>query len=151
MPVIVIGADTPTGAAILTVLRERAGEVRAFVSDESTGEALRATEVKVATGDLSDVSHVEGACTNCFCAVLVTEAAHDGRELAFAGPQAAVVGWANALRSAGVTRAIWVETPGTQLGDVSECAPQVRVVATAGRPPAEVAEEVADLEDAVEI
>lgn len=152
MPVIVIGADTPTGAAILAVLRNRAGEVRAFVSDELESETLRATEVKVATGDLSDVSHIEGACTNCFCAVLVTEAAYDGRALAFArSPREAVAGWQAAVRSSGVTRAIWVESPGAELGDVSASAPEVAEVNTLGRPLDDIVAEVAALDDAAEI
>ncbi len=109
MPVIVVGADTPTGAAILDALLEPDREVRAFVSDAATAEALRVRGVKVALGDVSDASHVAGACTRCFSAVLVTEAATDGRERSFARTREAVLdAWAEAVADAGVRRVIWV-------------------------------------------
>jgi uncharacterized protein YbjT (DUF2867 family) len=84
MPVIVVGADTSQGRAVVEGLLEPGREVRAFVSDPDAGAELRELGVKVALGDVSDDSHVQGACTNCFTAVLVTEAARDGRERSFA-------------------------------------------------------------------
>ena len=84
MPVIVVGADTEPGRVVLQALLEPGREVRAFVSDEKVAEQLRALGVKVALGDVSDDSHLEGAATNCFSAVLITQASSDGRERSFA-------------------------------------------------------------------
>ena len=109
MPVIVVGADTDVGDAVVEIVRLSAPEVRAFVTDEDAAASLKERGVKVAIGDVSDSSHVEAAALNCFCAVLVTEAALDGRERAFADHSDAVVaGWAGAARNAGVQRVIWV-------------------------------------------
>ena len=109
MPVIVIGADTHLGRQIVTALVEPDREVRAFVSDIATAEELRAAGVKVALGDVSDPSHVTGACIRCFSAVLVTEAASDQRERSFAAsPEAVLDGWVEAVRDAAVQRVIWV-------------------------------------------
>ena len=109
MPVIVVGADTPHGAEIIDALLDREGQVRAFVTDPDTAAGLRAKKVKVALGDVSDASHVEAASTRCFSAVLLTTAAVDDRERAFARSDVAVLeGWADGIGSKGVTRAIWV-------------------------------------------
>ena len=91
MPVIVVGADTPKGRAVIEGLVEPGREVRAFVSDPDAGAELRELGVKVALGDVSDDSHVQGACTNCFTAVLMTEAAFDGRERSFATSESQVL------------------------------------------------------------
>ena len=102
MPVIVVGADTDIGDAIVTIVRRSAPEVRAFITDEDAATGLQERGVKVAVGDVSDSSHVEAAALNCFCAVLVTEAALDGRERAFADHADAVVaGWAGAPAGGG--------------------------------------------------
>jgi uncharacterized protein YbjT (DUF2867 family) len=107
MPVIVIGADTPVGEAVVDALIEPDREVRAFVTDTVAAENLRRRGVKVALGDVSDPSHVEGASTHCFSAVLVVAAALDQRERAFAEDARTVLeGWADAVRN--VQRAIWV-------------------------------------------
>jgi hypothetical protein len=83
--------------------------VRAFVSDPEAVAPLRALGVKVALGDVSDESHVQGSLTNCFTAVLVTEAARDDRERSFATSENQVLrGWASAAAGSGVTRVIWV-------------------------------------------
>lgn len=109
MPAIVIGADTEIGRAIVDALIEPDREVRAFVSDITSAEELRKAGVKVALGDVSDPSHIEGACTRCFSAILVTEAAFDGRERSFARtPEAVLRGWVDAARGAAVSRVIWV-------------------------------------------
>ena len=95
MPVIVIGADTPTGEAVLDALLPRDGEVRAFVTDVAYGTALKDRGVKVAIGDVSDGSHVGGAAMRAFCAIAAVEAAHDERERSFAKtPDAVVAAWA---------------------------------------------------------
>jgi putative NADH-flavin reductase len=147
MPVIVVGADTPIGGAILDRLRSRRGEIRAFVSDPGAAQRLRSEGVvKVALGDVSDGSHVGGAAAGCFSAVLVGEAAGDDRDRSFAAsPQAVRAQWAAALEGAAVQRVIWVGVGGPQVAG-SETA----VVGT-DRSPAEVADEVARLDDAVAI
>jgi uncharacterized protein YbjT (DUF2867 family) len=149
MPVIVIGADTDLGREVVAALLPRAAEMRAFVTDPAAAATLKERGVKVALGDVSDASHVGAACRNAFCAVLIAAAAGDGRERAFAAdPDAVVAAWTDALRDAGVTRAIWVRreadpAPGAGRGPEEEA-----VVAASGRAPVEVAAEVADLEAA---
>ena len=147
MPVIVVGADTPVGLSIVSALIEPDREVRAFVTDPDVSASLKAQGVKVALGDVSDPSHVGGACLNCFSAVLVTEAARDDRERAFAPDRQAVLdGWAEAAREADVTRVIWVDS----LGDLTSTG----IEQTAVVRPAEVddvAAEVVRLDDAAAI
>jgi uncharacterized protein YbjT (DUF2867 family) len=142
MPVIVVGADTSQGRAVVEGLVEPGREVRAFVSDPTVGAELRGLGVKVALGDVSDDSHVQGSCTNCFTAVLITEAARDGRERSFAANEEQVlVGWAAAAAASGVTRVIWVhdgEPPPVRVREV-------RTVST-GHP--DLVAEVAALDDA---
>lgn len=109
MPVIIVGADTAIGARIVESMVEPGREVRAFVSDVTHAEKLKKIGVKVALGDVSDPSHVGGACTHCFSVVLITEAAADGRDRAFASDvQTVLDGWAEAARDADVSRVIWV-------------------------------------------
>ena len=111
MPVIVVGADTEAGRVVLEALLEPGREVRAFVSDAKVAVELRALGAKVALGDVSDDTHIEGAATNCFSAVLITQAASDGRERAFAtSPEKVLEGWARAVAAVAVTRVIWVGT-----------------------------------------
>lgn len=123
MPVIVVGADTEAGATILQGLHDPKREIRVFVTDETRGMEMRERGYKVAIGDVSDEGHVEGAATRCFSAVLIAEAAHDSRERSFADDPAAVLrGWANAMRSSGVSRVIWVTSgdhPPTQAAEVA--------------------------------
>ena len=109
MPVIIVGADTPVGEAVVNTVSRSAAEVRAFISDARRVDGLKKRGVKVALGDISDFSHVEAAGLYCFCAVLVIEAAVDGRERAFAsGRRQVLEGWAEAVGNAGIRRAIWV-------------------------------------------
>ncbi|MEX0757423.1 MAG: NAD(P)H-binding protein [Acidimicrobiia bacterium] len=144
MPVIVVGADTAVGRAIVDALLEPDREVRAFVSDLGAAEELREQGVKVALGDVSDPSHVGGACTRCFSAVLITEAATDDRERSFARtPGAVLAGWVEAVQDAQVTRVIWVgegaiPVPGLEVAKVGVAEPDI---------PARVAE----LDDAARI
>ncbi len=77
MPVIVVGADTPRGPAVVDALLERAIEVRAFITDPDSSPPLRKAGAKVATGDISDGSHIEAAAMGCFCAVVLAGAALD--------------------------------------------------------------------------
>lgn len=107
MPVIVVGADTPLGGSIVSSLVAPGREVRAFVTDEEVAARLRDRGIKVALGDVSDDSHIEGAAIRCFSAILVGEAARDARQRSFADSESAVLqGWANAVSK--VTRVIWV-------------------------------------------
>lgn len=145
MPVIVIGADTPAGDAIVDALLPNAVEVRVFISDEDRTAEFKRRGTKVATGDVSDASHVEGAALRCFCAVLVVEAAHDARPRAFAGePESVVAGWAAAAREAAVQRVIWVGSE-TDRSIIPELDAETAFVSveTAG---ASLATRVADLE-----
>lgn len=149
MPMIVVGADSPTGAGIVAAAAERCGEVRAFVSDEAAAADLRSRSVKVALGDVSDLSHVEGAARGCFCAVLVAEAAFDGRLMSFASnPEQAIVGWVSAALEAGVTRVVLVHAP--PVTDAVEAITGARESAVVdGRAPLdEIVAEVLALDDA---
>lgn len=123
MPVIVVGADTKAGATILQQLDDPEREVRVFVTDEERGLDLRDRGFKVATGDVSDESHVEGAATRCFTAVLIAEAASDDRERSFATtPDDVLEGWARAVSNSEVTRVIWVTAGGHPQTGVPEVA-----------------------------
>lgn len=143
MPVIVVGADTPVGASIVAALALPGREVRAFVTDEEAAASLREMGVKVALGDVSDDSHIQGAAIRCFTAVLVTEASRDSRERAFADSEADVLNaWAGAV--SGVTRVIWVH---------DGWVPEVKTSQVAMVDPADpdVVEKVVNLDDAAEI
>ena len=146
MPVIVIGADTPIGRAVVDALLPRRGEVRAFVSDPAEAAALKERGVKVAVGDVSDGSHIGGAATRAFCAVAVVTAAADDRERSFAAdPQAVVDAWGEGLLDAGVSRIIVVDDPTVEarLAPVGD----IEVASVAGdRPTPEIAAEVRRLE-----
>lgn len=128
MPMIVVGADTGPGAALLETLDAPAREIRVFVTDEARGLELKGRGFKVATGDVSDESHVEAAATRCFSAVLITEAAHDGRERSFADtPDEVLEGWAKAVSNSKVKRVIWVTGdahPDTGVDEVAVVDPQ---------------------------
>lgn len=98
-----------------------------FVTDAATGQRMKDRGFKVATGDVSDESHVEAAAHRCFSAVLIAEAADDGREHSFAATPAEVLqGWANAVSNSGVTRVIWVtdlEPPPTRVTEMARVDP----------------------------
>ena len=144
MPVIVVGADTPIGMGVIRGLLEPGREVRAFVSDPEVAADLRADGVKVALGDVSDDSHIQGAATNCFSAVLITEAAHDDRERSFAAtPLEVLTGWAKAVSASRVRRTIWV---GDEVPEVST--PEKAVVSPSM---GDVVRRVVSLDDAVTI
>jgi hypothetical protein len=142
MPVIVIGADTPSGLRVIDALYRPEREIRAFVTDESVAAGLRIRAIKVALGDVSDDTHVEAAATRCFSAVLMAEAAEDDRERSFSrSAEQTLEGWGRAIGAAGVTRAIWVMAGQPPRSDVPETA-----VVDPARP--DVAETVAALDDA---
>jgi putative NADH-flavin reductase len=109
MPVIVIGADTDPGLAIIKELTTPGREIRAFVSDPEIASDLKRRGVKVALGDVSDDSHVEAAALHCFTAVLIAEAAQDNRERSFANSEREVLeAWGRAVSNSQVSRVIWV-------------------------------------------
>jgi uncharacterized protein YbjT (DUF2867 family) len=145
MPVIVVGADTDAGDEILRRLHSPDREIRVFVSDPVKGTELRQRGYKVAVGDVSDWSHVEGAATRCFSAVLIDHAARDDRERSFAdNPEEVMAGWATAVANSGVRRVIWV----TEGSPPETSAPEVARV-----DPAEpdFAQRVHDLDEAYSI
>ena len=148
MPVIVIGADTEVGSAVATSLTNRDGEVRAFVSNPAAVGPLRKRGVKVAIGDVSDASHIDGAARRAFAAVVIAECGEDGRERSFAATPAAVhAAWAEGLRGAEIQRLIWVG-PGAGVPDpLAQAAPEVAAVDTSDRSAQEIATEVARLDD----
>lgn len=127
MPVVVIGADTASGRAVVEALADPRREIRVFVSDEDQAAFFRGRGVKVALGDVSDESHVEAAATRCFSAVLISEAASDSRVRSFADSADEVLeGWARALGNAGVQRIIWVvdfEPPDSTVPEVATVSP----------------------------
>lgn len=151
MPVIVVGADTPLGEATLEAMLPRESEVRAFVTSAANAARLKERGVKVALGDVSDGSHVGGACLNAFCAVLIQEAAVDERERSFAtDPSQVLTAWAEGVNDAGVKRTIvvWDDPPPAELAAIRS---ETVVVAIADRDPEEIAAEVARLEDLAEL
>ncbi len=144
MPVMVVGADTPVGEAIIGELIDPDREVRAFVSDPSVGVRLKEAGVKVAMGDVSDASHVSAACLRCHTVVLVCDAGRDGREISFAADAGELhTQWAQAVSEAGAKRVIWV---------ANHPIPEVRVAEQAtvesDLSHGEIANRVADLDDA---
>lgn len=135
MPLIVVGADTDAGEAILSRFDGPDREIRAFVTDEVTGLRLKDRGFKVATGDVSDESHVEAASLRCFSAVLIASAARDDRERSFAStPEEVLAGWARAVSSSGVNRVIWVTDeppPETKVDEVAVVDPSDSNLASA--------------------
>lgn len=127
MPVIVVGADTQPGRAVVEELVDPRREIRVFVSDADQAADYRDRGLKVALGDVSDESHVEAAAEMCFTAVLVAEACHDARERSFADhPEQVLRGWARASGNAKVNRVIWVtdiEPPATDVPEVTTVSP----------------------------
>lgn len=123
MPLIVVGADTGAGEAILRRFEQPDREIRVFVTDEARGLELKDRGFKVATGDVSDESHIEAAALRCFSAVLIAEAAKDERERSFASsPDDVLHSWARAVSNSRVSRVIWVtddEPPETPVGEVA--------------------------------
>jgi putative NADH-flavin reductase len=146
MPVIIVGADTPLGRAIVGEVAPNAAELRTFISDPDAIDEFKRHNAKVAIGDVSDSSHIEGAAMRCFCAVLVVEAALDDRERSFAADAAAVTaGWAEAVRNAGVRRVIWVGRTDPLPSTVDE------VVVIDPGTPTDTARKVAEAEEAASI
>jgi uncharacterized protein YbjT (DUF2867 family) len=132
MPVIVVGADTASGQAILNGLAEPNREIRIFVTDEEFAARMKKLGFKAALGDVSDESHIEAAASNCFTAILVGEAATDERERAFiSDPREVLAAWSRASSSSGVTRVIWVldgvppETTALEVASVKPSDPEL--------------------------
>lgn len=109
MPIMIVGADTPLGSRIAERFLAEDREVRVFVTDETAADRYRGLGAKVATGDVSDDTHLSAACLNCFSVVLVTEAARDERPRAFADSDDRVLdSWVKSVGAADVPRVIWV-------------------------------------------
>jgi nucleoside-diphosphate-sugar epimerase len=139
MPVIVVGADTPEGERIVERILEPGREVRVFVTDPDQGRVFKEKGAKVAVGDVSDDTHIAGAATRCFSAVLIGSAATDTRERSFAkNPEAVLAAWARGV--ADVRRVIWVHD-----GETPEVTP--KEVATVSPEESDLAEKVAALDD----
>ncbi len=148
MPVIIVGADTAVGAAIVEALLPRRGEVRVFVSDPDAAARLKRRGTKVALGDVSDGSHIGAAALSAFDAVLIAEAATDDRERSFASDEAAVFAeWAEALNEAEPQRAIWVGDGGVP-DPIAAAVAESAAVDTTGRDLSDIAVEVAELDEA---
>jgi uncharacterized protein YbjT (DUF2867 family) len=146
MPVIVIGADTPLGEAIVAALLSRGGEIRAFVTDPDRAAVLRRRGAKVAVGDLSDGSHVGAAAYNAFTVVIVEQSVFDGRQYSFAAdPPGVLETWVSAIVDSGAQRAIWVGNPPASFQNAP--VPEIAVVAPDDRSDPDIALEVADLND----
>lgn len=149
MPVLVIGADTVLGEAVIDALAGRGGEIRAFVTNVDAADRFRRRGVKVAVGDVSDASHIGGAGLNTYSAVLVAQATSDDRERSFAAePEAVAAAWADGLREAGVTRAIWLEHGAAPSAAVAAAVAEFVSVATDDRSPADIAADVARYDEA---
>lgn len=152
MPVLVIGADTKVGEAVVRSLARRDGELRAFITDPTAADSLRALGVKVAIGDVSDASHISGAALRAFAAVIIAECGRDDRERAFAASPAELNrGWAEGLAEAGVQRIIWVGPVSEPPGPLQDAAPELVAIDTSGRVPDDIAAEVARADDAASL
>lgn len=147
MPVIVVGADTPAGEAIIAQVAAPDREVRAFVSDPACGARLKEAGIKVALGDLSDISHVSAACLRCHTAVLICEAARDGREISFAqNAEELFTLWAQAVSEAQVHRVIWIADHPVPTAAVPE-----KATVDSSLPLTEIAIKAAALDDAATV
>jgi uncharacterized protein YbjT (DUF2867 family) len=152
MPVVVVGADTELGEAIVAALLPEAAEIRAFVSDVGAAEAMKARGVKVAVGDVSDGIRVGDAAHRAFCVIFLAEAATDDRERSFTeGAEETVTAWADGLAEAGVTRVIWVGGENLDPTPFRSVVPQVAEIAIDGQPLDVIVAEVVAAEDAEHI
>jgi len=150
IPVLVIGADTDLGRALVPALRSDAAELRVFCSDPAAAEPYRGF-AKIAVGDISDGTHVGGAATGAYCAVVIAAAAHDARERAFATDTESLFGqWAGGLAEAEVHRIIVVGerhlVPDPD--PLSAACSDYHTVDTADRAIASVVDEIVSLEAA---
>ena len=152
MPVIVIGADTELGHAVVAALQPASGEIRVLASDADQVDRYRSA-AKVAVGDISDGTHVGGAAIGAFCAIVIATSAHDDRERHFASdPEALFAQWADGLADAEIRRVIVVgrpaEIPKHSLNSIGA---EYAHIDTTEKSPAQVAAEVAATEAAAEI
>ena len=81
MPVVVTGADTPVGRALVPLLRERGSEVRATVRDMDAADPLRGLGAKVATNAASDPDTLRAVLDEAHTVCFPSEDLflHDGR------------------------------------------------------------------------
>jgi hypothetical protein len=148
MPVIVVGADTELGHAIVPALRPASGEIRLFASDAEAVTRYRAF-AKIAVGDISDGTHVGGAAIGAFCAIVIAAAATDERERHFAAdPTELFAQWADGLADAGIRRVILVGQELPPDNPLSQIDAEYLVVDTTDQAPSAVAVAVAAAEGA---
>ncbi len=152
MPVIVIGADTELGHAVIPALHPASGEIRLFASNPDAVAGYRGV-AKVAVGDISDGTHVGGAAIGAFCAIVIAAVAHDDRERYFAAnPMALFAQWAAGLADADIGRVVLVgrpsEVPEHTLDNIGA---EFVFIDTTGKDAAQIAAYVGDAEAAAEI
>lgn len=151
MPVTVIGGDTPAGEAVLEALQASGGELRTFISDPFAADPLKSRNIKVATGDVTDGSHVGGAVLGSYTVVVIPEVLFDSRERSFAdSPDEALAAWNEALAESGATRLVWLSDERLPSGQdaLRNAVAELVVIETQGLDHAEVAEEVVRADDA---
>lgn len=113
MPVVVIGADTPVGRALVPLLRRRGSEVRATIREAEKADPLRALGAKVATDPASDADTLRAildeAHTVCLLSADLFPPGEESYEETIVERTRSVLGVA---RKAGVTRVLLVSYPG---------------------------------------
>ncbi|MGB0632152.1 MAG: NAD(P)H-binding protein [Alphaproteobacteria bacterium] len=68
----VIGGTGTTGRHVVEGLRERGGDIRCIVRDETRARSVLGDGLQYATGDLADASSIEAACAGCDTLFLVS-------------------------------------------------------------------------------
>jgi uncharacterized protein YbjT (DUF2867 family) len=121
MPVVVIGADTPVGRALVPLLRQRGSEVRATIREAEEADPLRALGAKVAADPASDVDTLRAildeAHTVCLVSADLFPPAGESYEETIVERTRSVLGVA---RKAGVTRVLLVSYPGVSSTSTNE-------------------------------
>lgn len=113
MPVVVTGADTPVGRALVPLLRERGSEVRATVRDTDAADPLRGLGAKVAADATSDPDTLRAVLDEAHTVCLPSEdlflRSGDSYEESIVESTRTVL---RVARKAKVTRVLFVSYPG---------------------------------------
>ena len=113
MPVVVIGADTPVGRALVPLLRQRGSEVRATIREADKADPLRALGAKVAADPASDADMLRAildeAHTVCLVSADLFPPGDESYDEAIVERTRSVL---RVARKAGVTRVLLVSYPG---------------------------------------
>ena len=121
MPVVVTGADTPVGRALIPMLLERGSEVRAAVQDSEEAEPLRALGAKVAVVAASDDDTLrailDDAHTVCLLSADLFLPSGETYEEAIVESTRAVL---RAAKKAKVRRVLLVSYPGASLTSTND-------------------------------